>query len=435
MRKIAFCGVRQSLAIDSDHVPLLASINLGSVPKPTVRPQQQRVIRPDLSALNDSSLKAEFASNVAARIASVPPPGLRVSTEALAAALRDHLMDTAVEVLGKQRRRSPDWFERCKGQILAAIDARNQAQVAFNRSPRNQALKVVLQRTRRAVKALVRDAKREEKLRILSALNGDNNNGQNQGAYWEALKQLQSIDKSLITQRQAQMYANAAGVQSVSPQENADNVKAHLHKVYNIVRHRPPSSAATIESVTQRPVRNEFDLPPSIAEVKDAILSAKNRKATSNHVPAELYKAATDEPSFVALITALIKQFWTLQPFTAADNNEATLGVRREFDLSTQASRRAALKQARVENSRVSFLQENPKTGQSRTLYDCYKGARNLHEAAALGCDAARQRWDLDHASMVFWYFIEGDGYLCPCDDSASEPCLTGRCCAIWQRD
>ncbi len=74
------------------------------------------------------------------------------------------------------------------------------------------------------VKALVRDAKKAEKLRILSALNGDNNNGQNLRAYWEALKDLQRVDKSLMTQRHGHMYANAAGVHSVTPQENANNV-------------------------------------------------------------------------------------------------------------------------------------------------------------------------------------------------------------------
>ena len=175
MRRIMFCGVRQSLAINSDHIPILASINLGSIPKPTVRPQQPRLLRPDLSALGDSSVKAEFASKVAARCVSVPP-GQRVSSEETAAALRNNLMATAVEVLGKQRRKSPDWFERCKVSILEAIDARNQAHVACNRSPRNQATKAVLKHTRRVAKALVRDAKKAEKLRILSALNGDNNN-------------------------------------------------------------------------------------------------------------------------------------------------------------------------------------------------------------------------------------------------------------------
>ena len=121
----------------------------------------------------------------------------------------------------------------------------------------------------------------------------------------------------------------------------------------------------------------------------------------SNHVSAELYKAAAAEPSFVAHVTALIEQYWTLRPPTAIPSNEVALGARPEFDLSTHASRRAALKQARVENSRVSFLQETPKTGQSGILYDCYKAARDLHEAAALGCDAARQRWDLDHGFLV----------------------------------
>ncbi len=124
------------------------------------------------------------------------------------------------------------------------------------------------------VKALVRDAKKAEKLRISSVLNGDNNNGQNPRAYWEALKDLQRVDKSLMTQRQAQMCANAAGAQSATSQENANNVEAHLYKIYNIVRYRPPSSAVTIESVKQRAVRYEFDLPPSIAEVEAPISSA-----------------------------------------------------------------------------------------------------------------------------------------------------------------
>ena len=83
-----------------------------------------------------------------------------------------------------------------------------------------------------------------------------------------------------MTQGQGQMYVNAAGVQSVTQQENANNVKAHLHKIYNILRQRPPSSAAMIESVNQRDVRHEFDLPPSIAEVEAAISSEKNGKAT-----------------------------------------------------------------------------------------------------------------------------------------------------------
>ncbi len=103
-----------------------------------------------------------------------------------------------------------------------------------------------------------------------------------------------------MTQRQGQMYVNAASVQSVTPQENANNKEAHLRKIYNIVRQRPPNSAAAIESVNQRDVRHEFDIPSSIAEVEAAISSAKNGKATSSHIPEELYKAAAVVSSFVA---------------------------------------------------------------------------------------------------------------------------------------
>ncbi len=101
MSRLSFCGVRQFLAINSDHIPLLTSVNLRSIPKPTVRPQQPRGLRADLLALRDSSLKAEYTSKVAASCVSVPP-GLRVSPEATAAAMRNNLMATSVEVLGKQ---------------------------------------------------------------------------------------------------------------------------------------------------------------------------------------------------------------------------------------------------------------------------------------------------------------------------------------------
>jgi hypothetical protein len=82
-----------------------------------------------------------------------------------------------------------------------------------------------------------------------------------------------------------------------------------------------------------------------------------------DHVPVELYKAAAVESSFVVHVTALMEQYWTLRPTTAALSKGTALGARPEFDLSTPASRRVALKQARVENSRVSFLQETPKAG------------------------------------------------------------------------
>jgi hypothetical protein len=85
--------------------------------------------------------------------------------------------------------------------------------------------------------------------------------------------------------------------------------------------------------------------------------------STSNHVPVELYKAAAVESSFVVHVTALMENNWTLRPTTAALRNGAALGAHPEFDLSTPAPRRAALKQALVEIRRVSFLQETPKTG------------------------------------------------------------------------
>jgi hypothetical protein len=128
----------------------------------------------------------------------------------------------------------------------------------------------------------------------------------------------------------------------------------------------------------------------------------KNGKPTSNHVPEELYKAAAVESSFNPHVTTLMEQQWTNRPPTAALSNGAALGARPEFDLLTPASRHAALKQSRFENSRVFFLQETPKTRQSGIVNNsCYKAARDLHEAAALGCDAARQRWDLDHGFLT----------------------------------
>ena len=127
----------------------------------------------------------------------------------------------------------------------------------------------------------------------------------------------------------------------------------------------------------------------------------QKKKSTSNRVPAELYKAAAVESSFVVHVTALMELYSTFRPTTAALSDGAALGACPEFNLSTPASRRAALKQARVKNSRVYFLHETPKTGQSGMFYDCYEAARDLHEAAALGCDDARQRWDLDHGYLT----------------------------------
>ncbi len=38
-----------------------------------------------------------------------------------------------------------------------------------------------------------------------------------------------------------------------------------------------------------------------------------------------------------------------------------------------------------------------------RCIYDCYKAARDVHETAALGCDAARQSCDLHRGSLALY--------------------------------
>jgi hypothetical protein len=72
-----------------------------------------------------------------------------------------------------------------------------------------------------------------------------------------------------------QLFRNKDGNICSNLEENAKTVKEHFQKVYNIQNQLDPT---VFDLVRQRPIRSELDDPPTLAEIRKALNSAKKTK-------------------------------------------------------------------------------------------------------------------------------------------------------------
>ena len=132
-----------------------------------------------------------------------------------------------------------------------------------------------LKTTKAAQKALKKRVKAARLEFTAAALDGVGNGGV--GAYWEAVRALNSGGGPATRTVAAQQFYDEDGNVCETPGENAAAAAAaHLTKAHNTTREHPEGAQAALDKVYQREVRVDLDsiiLPEELEAVLEAVLA------------------------------------------------------------------------------------------------------------------------------------------------------------------
>ena len=166
-------------------------------------------------------------------------------------------------------------------------------------SPSAEATKQ-LQGSRRRHKKAVKEAKNRWIMTQVGRVNG------NPKAAWDAIKALQEgMDQAKVTP--ANRFQNKKGELSKTPEETAETVKEHFQGLLN---KQKTIDYSILRQIKQRQTMWEMNDPPARTEVATALRKLKNGKATSNKIPAELYKALSHHGQALTELHNMIRRLW-----------------------------------------------------------------------------------------------------------------------------
>jgi len=122
------CRARPSLAVNSDHVPVLLQVQLGRMQRKQQQPGRQTA---NTDALRAPDVKRAYGELVGEKLSAWRVANLNASLEARAEALRNISAEVAQEVCGKRERRQQGWFANNFVAVVVLVDKRNRATSFF----------------------------------------------------------------------------------------------------------------------------------------------------------------------------------------------------------------------------------------------------------------------------------------------------------------
>jgi len=306
--KSSFARVRDAgrygaLALSSDHVPIRLSLRIArNLDKQ--RPQRAAP-RFNRDLLKQPDIADRFCKRVDQLQSKAP--------DLTHASLVEIMKIAASEELSSDARKREGWFREKEDKLVAAIEERNRAQIAFNTAnkPSSTREHVTIQHkrlvaARRNLKRIVKEAKQDwtdDKIKNL----GDGR--RHPKIYWDALRRLkEGMGCSFPLHRMA--FNKANGQPCTTPLETEHVVKSELTQRFNI-----PSSVDrnAIHELRQRLPRPELDNPISEEELSKAISHAGKEKATGEcGIPVEFFQALDRNEHSKCFLRLIIDKIWSV---------------------------------------------------------------------------------------------------------------------------
>ena len=241
--------------------------------------------------------------------------------------IRSALTNAAETALGFGVKRQPDWFSESKATIQPALQHRNElyrqwlctkkaADLQRFRSARREARRVI-----RMAKNAWFQSKAEEAQR--SRFGGKR--------VWNCIRAMQSGRRGLIPSRSS-CIRDEEGNQCRSLSEQQQRWHRHFRGVLNV---RSDFDTTELELTRQRPLRQELEEKPTMAELASAVKKLKCGKAGgSSGILTEMVKAGCCREEFLTALLDLVHTVWEQRQVPRDWSDAILIPIPKKGDLS-----------------------------------------------------------------------------------------------------
>jgi exonuclease III len=273
--------------IGSDHDLVLTNIKLKLKNRRTAKNPR---IRFDLEKLNDPEIAEVFQAQIGGKFAALTTLDSDVDT--LTNNIREVLLSTAEDVLGKERRKNKPWVTN---EILDLCDKRRELR---HDKYTSQESRTEYQKANREVRKKMKEAKEEWIEEQCDSIDKEMTTGSSKQAY----STLKTLTKT--SQPKASVIADADGNLLTESAAVLSRWTEYCSDLYNYPL-QPDSSL-----LQSQPRQEVDDSPPVLkAEVEEAVRSLKAGKSPGvDNVPSELLKHGGEATT--AALTALCQKIW-----------------------------------------------------------------------------------------------------------------------------
>ena len=284
--------------VDSDHLAIMCKLKIKARLKKRNPDPRQKLLKLDVTVLNDKSRSAEFCNKVMEKFDNSAGDSdyyTRVSNS---------MIEAAKEVLPAKPRAQPSWFVAASEKLSKLIEERNNAMIVSFRY-KTRSLTQRLRSARKNLKVAVTEAKNAW---IKDKWNQLNKRHLQRGTAncWQALGEIKK-GLSKTVPAAVKMMTKDDKSKCVSAEENAEVFRAHFQKLFD----REPDCTKDFDHFPQLNSITEIPDLPDDTEIADACRSLKNKAPGDSGLKPELWKALlTDSRTFHPL-KSLVLDFWT----------------------------------------------------------------------------------------------------------------------------
>ena len=280
----------------SDHrlVRSMLKIQIQSKPRRSKATAPKKI---NFSALKDPVTASSFTQKLDN---AVERCSISDDVEASWKDLKDVMYETSLGVLGLPERKNQDWFDDSNSETSQIIDAMHVAHKKFMGNKNCKVAKNSYLSAKRSAQKHLRALKEKwwnDKANELQAAS-DSHNTQ---AFYKGLKAVYGPQTKSVSP-----LLSADGKQLIVDEEK---IIARWVEHYSEVLNRTSTvNFDVINSIPQRAVLTEIDIPPTAAEVKKAIKILRRGKPGKDELPADVYQAGG--PNLMRKLTKLLVIIW-----------------------------------------------------------------------------------------------------------------------------
>ena len=284
--------------VDSDHLAIMCKLKIKARLKKRNPDPRQKLLKLDVTVLNDKSRSAEFCNKVMEKFDNSAGDSdyyTRVSNS---------MIEAAKEVLPAKPRAQPSWFVAASEKLSKLIEERNNAMIVSFRY-KTRSLTQRLRSARKNLKVAVTEAKNAW---IKDKWNQLNKRHLQRGTAncWQALGEIKK-GLSKTVPAAVKMMTKDDKSKCVSAEENAEVFKAHFQKLFD----REPDCTKDFDHFPQLNSITEIPDLPDDTEIADACRSLKNKAPGDSGLKPELWKALLTDSRTFHLLKSLVLDFWT----------------------------------------------------------------------------------------------------------------------------
>ena len=283
--------------VDSDHLAIMCKLKIKARLKKRNPDPRQKLLKLDVTVLNDKSRSAEFCNKVMEKFDNSAGDSdyyTRVSNS---------MMEAAKEVLPAKPRAQPSWFVAASEKLSKLIEERNNAMIVSFRY-KTRSLTQRLRSARKNLKVAVTEAKNAW---IKDKWNQLNKRHLQRGTAncWQALGEIKK-GLSKTAPAAVKMMTKDDKSKCVSAEENSEVFRAHFEKLFD----REPDCTKDFDHFPQLNSNTEIPDLPDDKEIADACRSLKNKAPGDSGLKPELWKALLTDSRTFHLLKSLVLDFW-----------------------------------------------------------------------------------------------------------------------------